>query len=123
MNGSAEGADEVIVGIDLGTTNSLVAWFGPRGPEVLRDAAGDPIVPSVVTFRGDATLVGRPAQALAIDHPRETVWSIKRLMGRAFADLDEAARKSLPYAVVPGERGLAKIAVAGRAIAPRRSRR
>ena len=118
MSGTAAGADEVIVGIDLGTTNSLVAWFGPRGPEVLRDAVGDPIVPSVVTFRGDATIVGRAAQALAIDHPRATVWSIKRLMGRAYADLDAAARSSLPYAVVAGERGLAKIAVAGREIAP-----
>jgi Fe-S protein assembly chaperone HscA/FeS assembly protein IscX len=118
VTGTEEAAQEVIVGIDLGTTNSLVAWFGPRGPEVLRDPSGDPIVPSVVTFRGGEVLVGRAAQALAIEHPTDTVWSIKRLMGRAFADLDETSRNALPYAVVAGERGLAKLRVAGREVTP-----
>jgi len=117
VNGPApEG--EAIVGIDLGTTNSLVAWFGANGPEILRDEAGDPIVPSIVAFVGGAPIVGRAAQRLAIDHPRATIWSVKRLMGRAFADLGEAERESLPYEVAAGERGLAKVRVGDRLVGP-----
>ena len=110
--------NELIVGIDLGTTNSLVAWFGPDGPVVLRDESGDPIVPSVVTYRQGETVVGRAALALAIEHPNTTLWSIKRLMGRGFADLGPAERAALPYVVAAGERGLAKVEVDGRLVGP-----
>jgi len=90
---------DIIVGIDLGTTNSLVAWSGPAGPEVIDDGSG-PMLPSVVAYdeAGSVTRVGRDARAHAIEQPRTTVYSIKRLMGVGFAELgDEIAR--LPYAV------------------------
>ncbi|MBL8843398.1 MAG: Fe-S cluster assembly protein IscX [Planctomycetes bacterium] len=120
MNAAADGAvgAEPIVGIDLGTTNSLVAFFGKEGPQVVRDAAGDPIVPSVVSFVDGRVVVGRAARALAIERPRATVWSIKRLMGRSLADLAPAERAALPYEVVAGERGLAKVRIDGQEHAP-----
>ena len=120
MNAAADGIQgaEPIVGIDLGTTNSLIAWFGKEGPEVVRDPAGDPIVPSVVSFVDGRVVVGRAARELAVERPRATVWSIKRLMGRSLADLAPAERAALPYEVVAGERGLAKVRVEGKEHAP-----
>ncbi len=114
----ATGGPEPIVGIDLGTTNSLVAFFGKDGPQVLRDESGDPIVPSVVSFVDGSVLVGRAARAQAIEHPLATLWSIKRLMGRSLADLLPGERAALPYAVVAGERGLAKVRVGEQEFAP-----
>jgi Fe-S protein assembly chaperone HscA/FeS assembly protein IscX len=110
--------DEWIVGIDLGTTNSLVARFGPNGPEVLRDDDGDPIVPSIVTLVDGQFVVGRKARELAIAHPLATIWSIKRLMGRSPKDLSESERRSLPYEVVASERELAKVRIGDRVMGP-----
>jgi Fe-S protein assembly chaperone HscA/FeS assembly protein IscX len=109
---------ELIVGIDLGTTNSLIARFGADGPEVIRDESGDPIVPSIVTRLGDRFVVGRRARELAVDHPLSTVYSIKRLMGRSVADLSDDERRSLPYEVVASERDLARIRVGDRVMGP-----
>jgi molecular chaperone DnaK (HSP70) len=114
----AAAGPELIVGIDLGTTNSLIARFTPNGPEVIRDESGDPIVPSIVTRLGDEFVVGRRARELAIDHPAATVYSIKRLMGRSVKDVSDAERRSLPYTVVAGERDLAKIQVGDRVMGP-----
>lgn len=93
-----------IVGIDLGTTNSLVAAVIDGAPQVLRDGAGHAIVPSVVGAdeRG-RVVVGRAARAAATQHPEQTVFSIKRLMGRDVADVQEMLA-SLPYQVM-GEPG------------------
>jgi molecular chaperone DnaK (HSP70) len=99
---------EPIVGIDLGTTNSLVAFCDAAGPRVLEDEEGEGLVPSVVRFEGEAAIVGRAAREHAIEFPGTTVHSAKRLMGRGYAELRDAAR-ALPYAVVPGPRGLAAI--------------
>ncbi len=109
--------DDIVVGIDLGTTNSLAAVMGRKGPIVLRDADGEALVPSVVCFTEDQTLVGRAAQALALSHPDRTVHSIKRLIGRAGAELDaELAR--LPYVVERGERGLPRVRIGARRLSP-----
>jgi chaperone protein DnaK len=92
-------ARDIIVGIDLGTTNSLVAWSGPAGPEVIDDGAG-PMLPSVVAYDEDGQVasVGKLARAHAVEQPQTTVYSIKRLMGQGYEELaNEVAR--LPYPV------------------------
>jgi len=93
---------DVIIGIDLGTTNSLAAVMGKEGPRVLYRQDADPLVPSVVSFLDGRTIVGHEARAMAITNPDRTVYSIKRLMGRGMEDLgDEASR--LAYPVEPTE--------------------
>jgi molecular chaperone DnaK (HSP70) len=108
----------VVVGIDLGTTYSLAAVMAKNGPRVLRDRSGNALVPSVVTILpGGGDLVGRPAKALALEHPDRTIHSIKRLIGRAGHEV-EVERKHLPYEVVQGERGLARVAIDGKLYSP-----
>jgi Fe-S protein assembly chaperone HscA len=107
-----------IVGIDLGTTNSLAAVTGRHGALVLRDQDGEPLIPSVVTFRNDGTVVvGRAAKALALDLPDRTVYSVKRLIGRSGLEL-QAETARLPYRVETGERGLPRIVIDGRRYSP-----
>jgi Fe-S protein assembly chaperone HscA len=111
-------AGQLILGIDLGTTNSLCAVMTPSGPRVLTDAQGRKLLPSVVTFLPDGNeLVGHEARALALIHPERTVASIKRLMGRSGAEVDAEAER-LAYAVVHGERGLARVRIGERLYAP-----
>jgi molecular chaperone HscA len=87
------------VGIDLGTTNSLVATMRSGVPTVLGDAAGRLLVPSVVHFAVDGSrLVGDPARAMALQDPANTIASAKRLIGRSPADV---APGTVPYAVEP----------------------
>ena len=107
-----------IIGIDLGTTNSLAAYMQGGRPAVIRDDAGHGIVPSVVSFATDAPpLVGRPALARRLEAPADTVYSVKRLMGKG---LDEVRAESgaLAYTVVAAERELVKVQVAGGAYTP-----
>jgi molecular chaperone DnaK (HSP70) len=107
-----------IVGIDLGTTNSLVAVCDAAGPRVLADAEGRQLLPSVVRFvRGGAPVVGHEARARAVEHPVDTVHSAKRFMGRGFAESAPAAG-DLPYALVEGPRGLAAFGVGGAVVTP-----
>ena len=77
------------LGIDLGTTNSLVATKSEQGVDVIADASGARLVPSVVNFNGDVT-VGAAALELAVSDVRNTVLSAKRFMGRSRDDLSEA---------------------------------
>jgi len=110
-------ASDVVVGIDLGTTNSLAAVMGRKGPLVLRTADGEAMIPSVVGFGDGRIRVGREAKADALLYPQTTVHSIKRLIGRAGAELaDEIAR--LPYPVVLGERGLPRVSIDGKGHSP-----
>lgn len=106
---------DLIVGIDLGTTNSLVAWCDEKGPRVLPDEQGRAILPSVVRLNangGSAEAIGHEARATAIKFPERTVHSIKRLMGRGIKDVqDELAQ--LPYRVVEGEQNTARVAIPG----------
>ncbi|MBL9118604.1 MAG: Hsp70 family protein [Phycisphaerae bacterium] len=103
---------EPIVGIDLGTTNSLVAICDAAGPRILTDEDGEALLPSVVRFdeRGAVTVVGRAARESAVEFPLATVYSAKRLMGRSAAEL-ESLRGRLPYRVVAGPRGVAAIEI------------
>ena len=83
-------ANERIVGIDLGTTNSLVAFMDASGPRVIPGADGSAILPSVVSIAASGeVLVGRPARQALISQPERTVYSVKRLMGRGVADISE----------------------------------
>src|SRR5688572_18225063 len=105
-----------VVGIDLGTTNSLVAHVADASPVVLAGEGG-PLVPSVVYYgRDGGVVVGKPAQAHAIEEPRQTLASVKRLIGRGLKDL-ESVRRMLPYELVGDDRSV-KIRVAGKDLSP-----
>src|SRR5438270_13537601 len=95
-----------VVGIDLGTTNSLVAYVQDGVPLVIRDKSGDGLVPSVVSLGVDGTVyVGREAQGRLLTDARRTVYSVKRFMGRGPEDVkDEAGH--FPFRIVgAGEAG------------------
>ncbi len=107
-----------VVGIDLGTTNSLVAYVGEGGPVVIRDASGDALVPSVVSVEGDDTFfVGREAQRRLLTAPARTVYSVKRFMGRGLSDVRDEERH-LPFAFAPGDGDALRIQLGGRALTP-----
>src|SRR6516165_11942743 len=92
-----------VIGIDLGTTFSLAAYMEDGQPVVVRDAQGVALVPSVVSFHeGGSVLVGSEARKRCLSDPDHTVYSVKRLMGRTLADLQQAL-KLIPYQVVERE--------------------
>src|SRR5436190_11025151 len=98
-----------IVGIDLGTTNSVVAVMEAGDPAVITTAEGSRILPSVVAFakNGDR-LVGQTAKRQAVINAENTVYSIKRFMGRR-ADEVQSERAMVPYEVVAGPNGDARV--------------
>jgi Fe-S protein assembly chaperone HscA len=98
-----------IVGIDLGTTNSLIAVVQNGKPTVLNSREGGHLVPSVVSFVGDQPVVGLQAKKKKVRDAHHTVFSVKRLLGKGFSDLKESAN-SLPYEIVPGD-GIVRIRV------------
>ena len=116
---------EPVVGIDLGTTHSLVAVCDEAGPRVIRDADGEGRVPSVLAFGPDGRVtVGWEARRHAEENPLATVFSIKRLMGRGFDELAASGELAyLPYPVVkrasdtPG-RDIAAVEIHGRLMTP-----
>ncbi len=110
-------AETVAVGIDLGTTNSLVAVSSNGAPEVLRNIHGEGLVPSTVAFGEDEVVVGYPARERLADHPELVVGSIKRLMGRGLEDVKTLAG-TLPFEVVEGAAGMVRLKVAGRSLSP-----
>jgi molecular chaperone DnaK len=89
-----------IAGIDLGTTNSLIAYMDLTGPRIVEDAEGRKIVPSVVSLSKDGRLIaGEAARELLLTKPERTVYSAKRLMGRGVSDIQEEL-KLFPFRVV-----------------------
>jgi molecular chaperone DnaK (HSP70) len=109
---------EVVVGIDLGTTNSLVAHMTEAGPQIIRDEIGNGLVPSVVSFLPDGSaLVGVAASERRVSDPAMTVHSVKRLMGKGLADLTRE-RELLPYPLVEAERKLVRVQIAEHAYSP-----
>jgi len=112
-------ADGVIIGIDLGTTNSLAAVMGKDGPRVLHEVDGSPLIPSVVSFQDDGGhIVGRDARAMSVLNPTRTVHSVKRLMGRGFDDVADE-RGMLPYRIGPSDHAkLVMIGIDDRAYTP-----
>lgn len=109
-----------IVGIDLGTTNSLVAYHDRRGPRILAPSDDEAIVPSAVRYNADGSVtVGAAARDEAVLHPKRTVTSAKRLMGRSLDDArDDLAM--LPYDIEAGEHNTARIRLPGEGGAPGR---
>lgn len=108
----------IIVGIDLGTTNSLVAISDKHGPRILKDSNGESIIPSVVRFLADGkTVIGHEARASLVEFPMDTVYSIKRLMGKSLADIADDL-DYLSYAVVEGEHNTARISLHGKVYSP-----
>ena len=106
------------IGIDLGTTNSAVAILTGGEPEVLPNAEGGRTTPSVVAFtKSGERLVGTVAKRQAVTNPENTIFSVKRFMGRKYAEVDEEM-KIVPYEVVRGENGDARIRVAGTEYSP-----
>ncbi len=109
---------ERIIGIDLGTTNSLVAYVEERTglPRVIPDEQGRALLPSIVAFTPDGILVGDAARRQLVRRPQSTVYSVKRLMGRGYDDVKDEL-KYLPFTVSPGD-GIVKIDVGGRQVTP-----
>ena len=100
-----------IIGIDLGTTNSVVSVMEGDEPVVIPNAEGGRTTPSVVAFKKDGErLVGAPAKRQAITNPQNTIFSAKRFMGRQFTEVSEEM-KTVPYTVQSGDGGVARIAV------------
>ncbi len=107
-----------VIGIDLGTTNSCVAVLEGGEPVVIPNSEGGRTTPSVVSFQKDGThVVGQVAKHQAITNPQNTVYSIKRFMGRRF---DEVARerKMVPYEVIDGENGDARVQINDKVYSP-----
>ena len=107
-----------VVGIDLGTTNSLVAYVKGGVPVVIRDESGDGLVPSVVSVGDEGTIfVGREAQRRLLTAPSRSVYSVKRFMGRGIEDVTEDA-SLLPFTVGGEPGGVVRIGIAGREFTP-----
>ncbi len=107
-----------VVGIDLGTTNSLVAFLDLTAPKVIPGADGSPLVPSVVYFpAAGEPIVGALAQQSLLTDPHNTVYSAKRLMGRGAADVS-GELSLLPFAMADGSENVIRLAVGGREVTP-----
>jgi molecular chaperone DnaK len=110
-------ADKVI-GIDLGTTNSVVAVMEGGDPVVIPNAEGGRTTPSVVAFTKDGErLVGQIAKRQAVTNPQNTIFSIKRFMGRKISEVQEEIKR-VPYKVVAGQNDLAVVEVQGKRYTP-----
>ncbi len=109
-----------IIGIDLGTTNSCVAVLEGKEPRIIENSEGDRTTPSVVGYSNDdEVLVGQSAKRQAVTNPENTLFAVKRLIGRQFED-DVVQRdiKMVPYKIVKADNGDAWVEVKGRKMAP-----
>ena len=106
-----------IIGIDLGTTNSCVAVMEGNEPTVIANSEGDRTTPSVVAFKGSDRIVGKPAKNQMVTNPENTIYSIKRFMGRKFHEVTEETRM-VPYKVTSGAGDEIKIDVDGKLYSP-----
>ncbi|MBN4076061.1 Hsp70 family protein, partial [Gammaproteobacteria bacterium AH-315-E17] len=109
-----------IIGIDLGTTNSCVAVMEGGKAKVLENAEGDRTTPSIIAYTDDGeTLVGQPAKRQAVTNPSNTLFAIKRLIGRKFKDdVVQKDIKMVPYKIVAADNGDAWVEVRGEKMAP-----
>ena len=107
-----------IIGIDLGTTNSCVAVMDGDKPKVIENAEGERTTPSIVAY-GDEILVGQPAKRQAVTNPENTIFAVKRLIGRTFGE--KAVQKDIklvPYKIVKADNGDAWVEANGKKMAP-----
>ena len=102
-----------VIGIDLGTTNSVVAVMEGGEPTVISMAEGGRLCPSVVAFtKNNERLVGQTARRQAVVNPDNTIFSAKRLMGRRYDDAEVVkARDLLPYQITQGKAGDARVRI------------
>ncbi|VFS47831.1 Heat shock protein 70 [Budvicia aquatica] len=109
-----------IIGIDLGTTNSCVAVMDGSQVRVIENAEGDRTTPSIIAYTQDGEiLVGQPAKRQAVTNPQNTLYAIKRLIGRRFGDEEvQRDRNIMPFQIVGADNGDAWIEVKGQKIAP-----
>jgi molecular chaperone DnaK len=109
-----------IIGIDLGTTNSCVAVMEGGQPKVIENSEGDRTTPSIVAFtKDDEVLVGQPAKRQAVTNPTNTLFAVKRLIGRKFSeDVVQKDRDLVPYNIVKAENGDAWVEADGKKMAP-----
>src|SRR5499425_237904 len=109
-----------IIGIDLGTTNSVVAIMEGGKPRVIENSEGDRTTPSIVAFTKDGeVLVGQPAKRQAVTNPQNTLFAIKRLIGRRYEDeVVQRDIKMVPYKIVRADNGDAWVEVQGKKMAP-----
>ncbi|MCB1839003.1 MAG: Hsp70 family protein, partial [Alphaproteobacteria bacterium] len=109
-----------IIGIDLGTTNSCVAVMDGKEPRVIENSEGMRTTPSMVAFTKDGErLVGQPAKRQAVTNPENTLYAIKRLIGRRFNDAQvKDMRDKAPFKIIEGDNGDAWVEIAGEKYAP-----
>lgn len=107
-----------IIGIDLGTTNSCIAVMEGGSPVVIQNAEGGRTTPSMVAFtKEDDRLVGQPAKRQAVTNPSNTIFSIKRFMGRDFSEVKQE-RSEVPYKVLKGKKGEVSVKVGDNTYSP-----
>ena len=108
-----------IIGIDLGTTNSCVAVMDGDKPKVIENAEGDRTTPSIVAYTEDEILVGQPAKRQAVTNPANTIYAVKRLIGRTYNE--DAVQKDIelvPYNIIKADNGDAWVEAQGKKMAP-----
>src|SRR5947208_720025 len=106
-----------VIGIDLGTTNSLVAYMDGDQPRVIPGPEGSPLLPSVVMFTPDGPVVGAEAKRRLLEDPEHVVYSVKRLMGKGLEDA-AADRALLPYRLSDEHQDVVRIVMDGREYTP-----
>ena len=108
-----------VIGIDLGTTNSCIAIMDGSQPRVIENSEGARTTPSIVAFTENERLVGQPAKRQAVTNPDNTIFGVKRLIGRRFDDADLAKdKKNLPFTVIDGGNGDAWVRARGEKYSP-----
>jgi len=108
-----------IIGIDLGTTNSCVAVMEGGSPKVIENSEGDRTTPSIVAFSGDDVLVGQSAKRQAVTNPSNTLFAVKRLIGRKFTDAEvQKDIDMVPYKIMKADNGDAWVEANGKKMAP-----
>lgn len=108
-----------VLGIDLGTTNSAMAFMDGNDPKIIENTEGARTTPSIVAFTGDDKLVGVTAKNQAITNPENTIYEIKRLMGIRFdSPAVKEIQKRVPYKIVAGDNGDAWVEINGKKYAP-----
>ncbi|MBL4798394.1 MAG: molecular chaperone DnaK [Oleispira sp.] len=108
-----------IIGIDLGTTNSCISILDNGKPKVIENAEGDRTTPSVIAYTGEEVLVGQPAKRQAVTNPTNTIFAVKRLIGRKFKD--DVVQKDIsmvPYKIVAADNGDAWVEANDQKMAP-----
>lgn len=107
-----------VIGIDLGTTNSCVAIMEGGQPVVIANSEGGRTTPSIVAFtKAGERVIGNPAKRQAITNPKNTIFSIKRFMGRRFDEVTEE-RKKVPYEVIAGDNNVARVKITDQVYSP-----